>query len=59
MKEKMRIVFTYLTGMIFMFMGVLHFTHTEYFMQIMPAWIPLHLFCVLASGVAEMAGAPV
>ena len=34
--------------------GVTHFTHSEFFVSIMPPWIPYHLELVWISGAAEM-----
>ena len=37
--------------------GVAHFTHTETLERIVPSYLPFHRELVLASGVAEIAGA--
>jgi len=34
--------------------GVTHFTNSEFFVSIMPPWLPLHLELVWLSGAAEM-----
>lgn len=36
--------------------GVLHFTHTRFFLKIVPPYLPWHQELVYVSGVAEMAG---
>lgn len=33
--------------------GIGHFAFADFFLEIMPDWIPFHAFCVYASGVAE------
>jgi uncharacterized membrane protein len=44
------------TGLAFITMGVLHFTHTRLFKRIMPPYLPMHREAVLVSGAAEIAG---
>ena len=34
--------------------GVMHFVNTEFFLQIMPPYLPWHLFLVYLSGVIEI-----
>jgi len=36
--------------------GVAHFTHVDFFLSIMPPYLPYHLELVWISGVAEIAG---
>jgi len=36
--------------------GILHFTKTEFYLRIMPPYIPWHLAMVQISGVCEIAG---
>ena len=36
--------------------GVLHFTHTELYVRIMPPYVPWHRAMVLLSGACEIAG---
>jgi uncharacterized membrane protein len=45
-----------LVGIGFITTGVLHFTHTRAYEQIMPDYVPRHRESVLVSGVAEIAG---
>jgi uncharacterized membrane protein len=40
----------------FMAIGVAHFTHTEFFVAIMPPYLPAHFALVYLSGIAEIAG---
>ena len=47
-------ILTYTLSLSFLTIGTLHFTHTDFFMQIMPPYIPYHKFCVLFSGLAEL-----
>ena len=45
-----------LCGLFFIGAGTLHFTHTRWYVRIMPPYIPAHRELVYASGVAEIAG---
>ena len=45
-----------LAGPLFVLAGLLHFTHTRWYVRIMPPYLPAHRELVYASGVAEMAG---
>jgi uncharacterized membrane protein len=45
-----------LAGPLFVLAGTLHFTHTRYYVRIMPPYLPAHRELVYASGVAEIAG---
>jgi uncharacterized membrane protein len=45
-----------LFGPFFVFAGVMHFVKPDWYIGIMPAWIPHQREVVYASGVAEMAG---
>ncbi len=38
----------------YMVIGVMHFTHTAWFVAIMPPWIPAHELMVWISGAAEL-----
>jgi len=40
----------------FVFAGVTHFTNSDYFVAIVPHWLPAPLAVVYVSGVAEIAG---
>ena len=46
----------FLAGPFFVLAGVLHFTHTKFYVAIMPDYVPAHRELVYASGVAEIAG---
>jgi uncharacterized membrane protein len=41
---------------LFVSVGVMHFVNTEFFLAIMPPYIPWHEHCVYASGFAEIFG---
>ena len=43
-------------GLLFIAAGVGHFTHAEFFVDIMPPYLPLHLELVYLSGVFEILG---
>jgi uncharacterized membrane protein len=45
-----------LLAAIFVFAGVMHFVIPASYVQIMPAWLPLHRELVYLSGVLEIAG---
>ena len=50
-KEFLRWVY----GVIFTLAGANHFMHTEFYLSIMPPYLPSHLALVYASGVCEIA----
>jgi len=45
-----------LVGPLFVLAGSLHFTHTRFYVRIMPPYLPAHRALVYASGIAEIAG---
>jgi uncharacterized membrane protein len=49
-KRIVKVVF----ALIFILAGILHFVKTDFFMRIMPPYIPWHLFWVYLSGVFEI-----
>ena len=49
-------VIRFLAGPFFVLAGVLHFTHTKFYVAIMPDYVPAHRELVYTSGVAEIAG---
>ena len=51
----LRVAGRYLLAGLMVMMGVLHFTHTESFASIMPAYLPWPVPLVLVSGVLEAA----
>ena len=44
----------YLLAILFVVAGVNHFLHTDFYVSIMPPYLPWHLELVYISGVAEM-----
>ena len=44
----------YLFGLFFVFAGVMHFVDPEFFLRIMPPYLPWHLEIVYLSGVIEI-----
>ncbi|MEP7001626.1 MAG: DoxX family protein [bacterium] len=46
-----------LIALLFAMSGVLHFVKSEYYVRIMPPWLPAPLALVLISGVCEVLGA--
>ena len=43
-------------GALFIFAGSMHFIRTEFYLRMMPPYIPAHLLLVQISGVCEMLG---
>ena len=54
--SRARAISRVLLATLFVAAGVLHFTSTDFYLRIMPPYVPLHRAAVLASGVAEIAG---
>ena len=50
----MKRVFLYLMVAFYVFAGANHFLNPDFYMKIMPPYLPLHLELVYLSGVAEM-----
>jgi uncharacterized membrane protein len=44
----------YIFGLLFIAAGILHFAHPEFYVQIMPPYLPYHLELVYVSGVFEI-----
>ncbi|MCW5829657.1 MAG: DoxX family membrane protein [Deltaproteobacteria bacterium] len=44
----------YVMGALYIFAGVMHFVVPQFYVQIMPPWLPWHLELVYLSGVAEI-----
>jgi uncharacterized membrane protein len=53
---KARAVVAVVLGAIFIFAGSMHFAHTEFYLRMMPPYIPAHLLLVQISGVCEILG---
>jgi uncharacterized membrane protein len=49
-------IFLVLASALFIAAGILHFTKTEFYLKIMPPYIPWHLAMVRISGVCEALG---
>jgi uncharacterized membrane protein len=45
----------WILSVFFILAGVRHFTHRQFYLSIVPPYIPWHLACVYVSGVAESA----
>lgn len=52
--SRIRFVSRGLLAIFLMFAGTMHFVYPEFFMKIMPPWLPLHRELVLLSGVFEI-----
>lgn len=46
----------WLLGLVFIAAGVLHFAATDFYLPLMPPWLPAHRELILISGVAETFG---
>lgn len=54
--ERLRLAARWLAGLSFMGVGVMHFVATEFFVHIVPPYLPAALWLVWISGVAEILG---
>jgi uncharacterized membrane protein len=52
--KKLKLVSIYVMGIFYIFAGSLHFYMPEFYMKIMPPYLPWHLELVYLSGVAEI-----
>ncbi|MEO8404912.1 MAG: MauE/DoxX family redox-associated membrane protein [Chitinophagaceae bacterium] len=50
----MRSVFLYLMSALYIAAGINHFWHEEYYLLIMPPWLPWHHALVVISGICEI-----
>jgi uncharacterized membrane protein len=55
-RSKLRLVLLLLLSFFFLFAGVSHFTDPDFFVSIMPPYLPAHLDLVYLSGVFEILG---
>tara|TARA_B100000780_G_C20943189_1_gene376162 strand:- start:48 stop:398 length:351 start_codon:yes stop_codon:yes gene_type:complete len=44
----------YLMGIIYIYLGILHFTNTDFYFSYMPEFLPYHWELIIASGIAEI-----
>lgn len=56
MQSKTKLAFLVLASVFYIGAGILHFKNTEFYLKIMPPYIPYHLAMVYISGAAEIAG---
>lgn len=54
--NKIKFAVRILLAVTFIIAGVLHFTHTEFYLAIMPPYLPFHRALVFISGFFEIAG---
>ena len=52
--SKLKTISYYVFGFLYCIAGILHFVMPEFYMQIMPPYLPFHLELVYLSGVAEI-----
>ena len=50
----MKTVNVYIMGIIYLYLGILHFTNTEFYYPYMPKFLPFHWELIIASGIAEI-----
>jgi uncharacterized membrane protein len=53
---KARAIGALVLGVLFVFAGSMHFIRTEFYLRMMPPYIPAHLLIVQISGVCEVLG---
>jgi uncharacterized membrane protein len=53
-RKTWQLVGKWVFGILFILGGIAHFVWTDFYMKIMPPYIPLHLTLVLASGLIEI-----
>ena len=44
----------YIMGIIYIYLGILHFTNTDFYLPYMPKYLPYHWELIIASGIAEI-----
>ncbi|MCB0221312.1 MAG: DoxX family membrane protein [Chrysiogenetes bacterium] len=54
MLQKLKTPFRWWLGVVFLSAGIGHFVSADFFLEIMPEWIPFHEACVYLSGIAEI-----
>lgn len=52
--SKLKTVLLYLLGFFYIFAGVMHFVRPEFYLKMMPPYLPWHLPLVYVSGVCEV-----
>jgi uncharacterized membrane protein len=50
------VIMRWLLGILFVLAGANHFWHPDFYLAIMPPWLPWHVALVQISGVAEILG---
>lgn len=55
-KSTLRLTLRVLFALVFLVAGALHFTHTDFYLLIMPPYLPFHRPLVYLSGMFEIAG---
>jgi uncharacterized membrane protein len=52
--KKIKLVFRYLLAIFFVLAGANHFINAGFYLQMMPPYLPWHLFLVYLSGIGEI-----
>jgi len=55
-KEQVKFAMRLFFALLFVVAGTLHFTHTEFYLAIMPSYLPFHCALVYISGFFEIVG---
>lgn len=55
-KERVKFSLRFLLAFLFIVAGALHFTHAQFYLAIMPPYLPFHLALVYISGFFEIVG---
>lgn len=49
-----KIIFKWIFGIVFIFAGLNHFINPDFYLRIMPPYLPWHIFLVQLSGIIEI-----
>lgn len=52
--DKLKLAFQYLLAIFFVLAGINHFLNADFYLKMMPPYLPWHLFLVYLSGVFEI-----
>ncbi|MCP9496208.1 MAG: DoxX family protein [Pyrinomonadaceae bacterium MAG19_C2-C3] len=55
-KQRVKFALRVVFALLFIVAGILHFTHTDFYLLIMPPYLPFHRALVYLSGAFEIAG---
>jgi len=52
--KKYKLITIYILGSLYIYVGISHFTNFDFFIIIMPEFIPYHLFFIYLTGFLEI-----